>query len=212
VVIPLCFLMLFAWLWRLALTWILFRRISRLDLRLVPSHPDGVGGLDFIKLHSIAFSLVVPAITCLAATVVAHRMLIHGAQFKDFQVQLISLVVLVTALFIGPLSAFSGKLRRCGERAKFQYGTLAGRQLRAVHERWIEGRTNEDDPVLSAPEIGPAADMATLYQLGTGMRMAPIGRFQLVALLVPAALPVLAVLSLEVPLAEILQKVLGLLG
>jgi hypothetical protein len=154
----------------------------------------------------------VPAITCLASATAAHQILSHGAHFKEFQIQLIALVVLVTALFISPLTAFSNHLRRIRERARFEYGTLAGRHLRGLHERWIEGRTIEDDPVLSAPEIGPAADMATLYELGTRMGVAPIGRFQIGVLLVPAALPVVAVLTLEVPIVEILKKILGLLS
>ena len=48
VVRPLFSLLLLVWLWRLILTWILFRRIARFDLSSCP-HPDRVGGLGFLS-------------------------------------------------------------------------------------------------------------------------------------------------------------------
>jgi hypothetical protein len=212
VVRPIFFLMSLAWLWRLAITGILFRKLSRLDLRIVPSHPDAVGGLGFIKLHSTAFSLVVLALSSVACAGVAHQMLVHGGRFEQFQIALITLAVLLAAVFALPLGSFSSKLRRASVRAKFEYGTLTSRYLLGLHERWVEGRPVAQDPIHEAPEIGPAADVATLYGMGTKMRMAPVGKLQAYALLVPAAAPVLAVLALEVPLVDLLVRILGMLG
>src|SRR5262245_29716307 len=107
VVRPLFFLMALAWLWRLIITWILFQRLARLDLRLVPSHPDSVGGLGFIELHSLAFCLVVFAMSSVACAAVAHQMMAHGGHFKQFQAQLIVLVILVLVLVPVPLAAVS---------------------------------------------------------------------------------------------------------
>ena len=212
VVRPMFFLMALVWLWRLAVTGILFRKLSRLDLRLVPSHPDAVGGLGFIRLHSSAFSLVVLALSSVASAGVAHQMLVHGAHFEQFQIALITLAVLLAAVFALPLGSFSSKLRHVSVRAKFQYGNLSSRYLIGLHERWVEGRTIADDPIHEASEIGPAADVSTLYTMGTRMRMAPVGKLQAYALLVPAAAPVVAVLALEVPLVDLLVRILGMLG
>jgi hypothetical protein len=44
---PLVTALMLAWVWRVILLTILFRRFASLDLRLVPSHPDGAGGLGF---------------------------------------------------------------------------------------------------------------------------------------------------------------------
>ena len=73
--------------------------------------------------------------------------------------------------------------------------------------RWIEGLPIEDDPILSAPELGPVADTITLYEAATKMRMIPIGRRSLLAVLLPAALPLLPVLAIEVPIGDLLMKV-----
>src|SRR5262249_10532633 len=130
VVRPLFLFLAMAWIWRLIVSWILLRRIARLDLELVASHPDGVGGIGFVELHSAAFPLVIGAISSVACAQVAHQILSHGAQLKQFEAQLISLVVLLTLLFLAPLTSFSGSLRRVLRRARFQYGTLAARQVR----------------------------------------------------------------------------------
>jgi hypothetical protein len=211
VVHPLFLLMLLAWLWRLALTWILFVRIARLDLQLVPSHPDRVGGLGFVELQPAAFSLVVLALSGLACSAVAEHVVEEHVHVVQFQAPLIALVVLLVVVFLCPLTAFGQRLRRTKMLARFQYGTLAGRHVRGLHRRWVEGLDIGDDPVLSAPEIGPAADVATLYELTARMRPLPIGLLPLIAVLLPAVLPLLPVATLEIPLKDILAKVLGML-
>ena len=95
--------------------------------------------------------------------------------------------------------------------ARFQYGTLAGRHVRGLHRRWVEGLEVEDAAILDAPEIGPAADVATLYDLTTRMRPLPIGLQPILAVVLPAVAPLLPVATLEIPLKEILSKVLGML-
>ena len=211
VVRPLFMLMQLAWLWRLVMTGMLFRGISRLDLRLIPSHPDRVGGLGFIELVPAAFGLVIFSLSSVACSSVARQILVHGAHLEDLKIQLGGLVVLLAVLFLSPLVPFSRSLRRVRLRGWLQYGGLAGRHVGGLHRRWIEGREVEDDAVLSAPEIGPAADVATLYGLAIGMRAIPIGLRSLIGVLLPALAPVLVVATLEVPLTDILFKVIGML-
>ena len=210
VVRPLFLFLTITWLWRLVLSWILLRRIARLDLSLVASHPDGVGGVGFVELHAAGFTLVIGAISSVACATVAHQILNHGAQLAQFKAQLVSLGVLLVALFLAPLTSFSGPLRRVLRRARFQYGTLAARQVRGVHAKWIEGR-DVDDPILDSSELGPTADVATLYQLATRMRVVPIGKIALGAVLVPTLVPILLVATTEMPLTDILVKMLGML-
>jgi len=207
VVRPLFLFLLLVWVWRLMLTWILFRRISRLELQLVPSHPDRVGGLGFLEFHSAAFGLIVLAVSSVFSAAVAHQILNHDATLKQFQIPLLVLLGLIVVLFLLPLTSFQSRLRRANLRARFEYGTLAGRHVRGLHERWVEGKKIEDD-ILSAPEIGPAADVATLYGMGTSMKFAPIGKVQIGTIIVPALLPLIFLIAIEVPITEVLLKLL----
>jgi len=211
VVRPLFLVMLLAWIWRLVLTWILFARIARLDLQLVPSHPDRVGGLGFVQLQPAAFSLVVFTLSGVVCASVAQQIVEQHLPLASFQGPLVALVVLLVVFFLCPLTAFGARLRHTRMRGRFQYGTLAGRHVRGLHMRWVEGKTVEDDAILDAPEIGPAADVATLYELATRMRPLPLSLQPLMAVVLPAVLPLLPVATLEIPLKEILSKVMGML-
>jgi len=211
VVRPLFLLMLLAWIWRLVLTWILFARIARLDLQLVPSHPDRVGGLGFVQLQPAAFSLVVFTLSGVVCASVAEQVVEQHLPLASFQGPLVALVVLLVVFFLCPLTAFGSRLRHTRMRGRFQYGTLAGRHVRGLHMRWVEGKTVEDDAILDAPEIGPAADVATLYELATRMRPLPLSLQPLLAVVIPAVIPLVPVATLEIPLKDILSKVLGML-
>ena len=45
---PVALVLLLGWLWRILLWGLFLFRVSRLDLHLVPAHPDLVGGLQFV--------------------------------------------------------------------------------------------------------------------------------------------------------------------
>jgi hypothetical protein len=211
VVRPIFLFLLCTWLFRLWLTGLLLYRTAKLGVDLVPAHPDRVGGLGFADRLPAAFSLVIFAISSVVSASLAHEILAHGAHLAELRLQMLSFAVLLAVLFLLPLSVFSGALRRMRNRALFDYGTLAGRHVRGLHQRWVLHRPVEDD-VLSAPELGPAADIATLYELATRVRVLPISKLTLVTVLVPALLPMLFVVTLEVPLRDILLKVLGALS
>src|SRR5262245_19408500 len=200
---PIFLFLVLAWLWRLVLTWILFWRLSRTELQLVAPHPDRVGGLGFLQLHTLAFNPVVLAISSVFSVAVAHRILVHGAKIKEYEVHFVLLIIALVVVFLLPLTAFAHRLWRLLMLAQFQYGTLAGRHVRGLDERWVDQRKLEDD-ILSAPEIGPAADVATLYGMGTKVLLMPLGKLQVASLILAAAIPPALVAALQVPFKDVL--------
>src|SRR4029453_7564930 len=152
-----CAFLVFAWPLGLGLTWMLFRRLARLELRLVASHPDRVGGLAFLELHATGFPLVILAMSSVVCAHGAHQILWHDAKFGQFQLLLGSSVGRLPVLFVLPPPAFSHSLWRTHLRGRFEYGGLAGRHVRGVHERWVQHLPVEDEGILAPPEIGPDA-------------------------------------------------------
>lgn len=65
-----------------------------------------------------------------------------------------------------------------------------------------------DDALLGAPEIGPVADTLALHGAVRAMRSVPFDRGALVAIALPAVLPMLVVLAIRIPIKELLLKVL----
>src|SRR5215470_2717494 len=56
---PIFIVLLLGWLWRLILLGVTLKRIAKLDLAIVPTHPDRAGGLGFVEKFPAAFSIVV---------------------------------------------------------------------------------------------------------------------------------------------------------
>jgi hypothetical protein len=208
---PLFVALLLGWIWRLVLFGVLFRRIARLDLQLVPTHADRVGGLGFLESVPIAFSPVVLALSAVLASRWAHDVMYHGVHVQSLRVQMIAFVVVALLVFLSPLLLWLRPLAAAKRQALLDYGALVGEHGRRVRARWILRQPPADDALLGAPEIGPVADTLSLYEAVRTMRPAPIGRTSLLAIALPAALPMLPVLAIEIPIADLLKGLLGAL-
>jgi hypothetical protein len=206
---PLFLGLLLAWSWRLVLVIVLFRRIAALGLRLRPQHPDRAGGLGFVEPVPWGFAFVNLALSSVIASHIAHEILYHGAHVASLKAFFVVTIVLLALVALAPLFAFLGPLMRAKARARIEYGKLAGHHASEVHARWIEGKAVEDEALLTSPELGSSADVEALYTCATGMRSLPLGKSSLLAALIPAALPMLAAASVEVPIKQILLKILG---
>lgn len=202
--------LLYGWLWRLVLATRLLARISRLGLAIVPTHPDRAGGLGFLERLADIFAPVVFAASAVLASRWAHYVLCHGVRAEAYRSAMIAFVVIAVALFTTPLWIHAPALVRAKRRALLQYGALLAHHDRLVHERWVE-RRDVDDPMLSAPELGPTVDIASIYQAVRNTRPAPVGRRSITPLLVAAAVPMLLLLALSVPVGELVAKLLAAL-
>lgn len=205
-------ILLMAWLWRVMLLTTLFRRITRLDLQLVPTHPDGAGGLGFLERFPKAFGPVLFAISSVTSAKWAHDVLYHGTDVHAIQANMIGLAVVLVLIFGSPYLVWIGTLAETRRRALLEYGALVGKHGRLVRQRWIDGEAIDGDALLSAPELGPVADTAALYEAVRSMRTFPLSRHAVAALIVPVAIPMIAVVALQVPLKEILGALLKALA
>ena len=206
---PLFIAVLLGWVWRVILFGVLLKRISKLELSLVPSHPDGNGGLGFLELLPAMFSPLIFALSAMMASHWSHQVLYHDESLAALKVPMAVYAVLVVIIFLGPFFVFSGPLRRAKRVAELQYGALVGQQGRLVRQKWIERLDVKDEAgLLSAPELGPVADNISMFQMVDRMRALPVGKRALISVIVPVAIPLLIVVSLRVPIKDVL---LGLL-
>jgi hypothetical protein len=196
-----------SWLWRVVVMIVAIRSLRSVGLRLLPAHPDRMGGLGVLQGLPLAFGVVAFALSSVVAAGWAHDVLWHGVDARTLAAPMGAALVVLVAVFLGPLLVLGGAMRRARLRARFQYAALLGRHADALHRKWIDGEPVRDD-VLEAPEIGAAADAATLYEAVSRMRTVPVSLAMLAMVAVPAALPMLVVLALQVPLAPLLLAVL----
>ena len=157
--------LLLAWLWRLVLLFMLFKRIAGLELSMVPTHPDRCAGLGFMARIPIMFAPVVLGISSVFASGWAHQVVYHDVTIGSLRVEIIAFVVVVPLIFLSPFVSFLGLMLRTKKQGLLDYGDLIGRHGRLVRERWIDGKQVADAPILDAPELGPIADTAAPYEL-----------------------------------------------
>lgn len=204
---PLMQIFLFGWLWRLVLVTVLLRRIVKLGLETVPTHPDGLAGLGFIESLPLGFLPMAFAMSCVLSGHAAHDVIYHGVHVASLRMQGIALGVVALGLCLAPLMSFLPVLKQTKRKALAEYGDFTAWHERLVHRRWIEGRKEEPNAVLDAPELGPSADVYALFNAVRAMRAFPLSSRSLMSFALPIALPMLAVGAIEIPIAELLGKV-----
>ena len=210
---PLFQLALLAWVWRLGVVGWAFARIARLDLALSPTHPDRAGGLGFLERTTSGLAPLFLAISVPIAGRWGHEVAYHGLDVNTLRAPAVALLLLNLAIAMAPMLAFAPRLRALRRGAIARWGALLAEHGRLVERRWLRGEKIEDDAVLSAPELGPVADINALYEAVRTIRMAPIARSSLIPPLVATAIPLLAVASLQIPIKAIVKKLLtGLIG
>jgi hypothetical protein len=204
VVRPIFTILLLGWLWRIGLLFRLFYQISKLDLALVPAHPDGMGGLGFLQKLPKAFILVTLAMSAVLASRWIHDSVYHQIALDTLKLPLLSFVVLWGLTVLAPLFVFSAKMISTRKRAMREYSALLAEHGRLVHQKWILGQKIGERAILDAPELGPSADIQALYAAVKNMRTVPIGKSCIMPILVPIALPMIIVAATQIPLMKIL--------
>ena len=209
---PVFIWLLLAWLWRLVVCIVLLWRISRLSLHLVPTHPDRAGGLGFLEDIPLIFSPVIFASSAVLASRWGHDVYYHDVDVYSFAIPLGVYVVAMVMLFLGPLILFMPILHRFKLRSLLEYGALVGQHGRLVRRRWISREPVPEAPLLQAAELGPVIDTVSMYDVIAQIRPAPIGKQALLAVVLPAVLPMLPVLAIQIPLKDVLFDLLKMLA
>jgi hypothetical protein len=208
---PVFIWLLLAWVWRLVVCLVLLWRVSRLNLHLVPTHPDRAGGLGFLEDIPLIFSPVIFASSAVLASRWGHDVFYHDVDVYSFAIPLGVYVAAMLILFLGPLVVFAPILRRLKRQGLLEYGTLVGQHGRLVKRRWIYQESIPEAPLLQAAELGPVIDTVSMYEVITQIRPAPISKPALLAIVLPAILPMLPVMAIQIPLKDVLFKLLKML-
>ena len=205
---PIFILLLLGWVWRIALIVLLFYRLSRLELSLVPTHPDRTGGLGFIKKLPAALFLVTLAVSSVIASRWMHEMVYHQQTLAALKLPFAAFLVLWCAVLLSPLLVLAPRLSAMKRQALLQYGALVGAQGRLVHQRWILGQPVAPNELFDAPELGPVVDTSAIYEAVKNIRPLPVDTSTLLMVLVPIFLPMLFVISRQIPIRELMLSLL----
>ena len=204
------FLML-RWYFRLFIWMRFLWQVSRIDLSLVPTHPDRVGGLGFLANTVYAFTPLAVAHGAMLAGMIANRIFYLGAALPDFKIEIAVLVVFLLCVVLGPLLVFAPQLAQAKRTGNREYGTLAERYVREFDAKWLRGGAPADEPFVGSGDIQSLADLGNSFEVVRTMQIAPITRDAILRLAAATLAPIVPLLLTMMPLEELLKKLFGIL-
>jgi hypothetical protein len=205
--VPLFQFLTLRWLWRLFLWAQFLWRMNRLDLKLIPTHPDEAGGLAFVGGSERFFGIVLFGCSIAVAGVAANGVIYDGFTLPHFAPAIAVYVFLAVAIVMAPLLVFSVTLWKTKKLGLYQYGTLATEYTSSFHEKWIVNpRTQE--ALLGTGDIQSLADLGNSFAFVDKMDLVPAGLRTLIHLALACLIPMSPLLLTMMPLGEILKMVL----
>lgn len=207
---PIYLFTFFSFLWRSGVWWWIMLRISMLDLNIRPAHGDDLGGLGFIGGTIRAFSLPALAFSISFAAGCANLVLYENLTLEGLKVFMLSLIVILTFLFIGPMLFFYFPLSRVKRKFVLQYNVLASHQIDIFEKKWLEKR-NENSEYIEDPDFSAVIDLNTTVTRVSQMKLVPIRIQDLYFFLIAIVTPFLPVMALTLSWKEVMQVILRFL-
>jgi hypothetical protein len=209
--LPLFQFLLLRWYFRLFIWTRFLWQVSRIELSLVPTHPDRVGGLGFLAYTVYAFTPLAVAHGALLAGLIANRIFYLGAALPEFKIEIAVLVVFLMCVVLGPLLVFAPQLAQAQRTGNREYGTLAERYVREFDAKWLRGGASSDEPLVGSADIQSLADLANSFEVVKTMKIAPITKDTLVILVAATLAPVVPLTLTMMSLEELVKTLFGIL-
>ena len=205
--VPLFQFLFWRWLWRLFIWYGFLWRLSKLDLQLIPTHPDRAAGLGFVGETQRSFGIIVFAFSVAAAGVVGNETVFAGVPFKSYEFPLAGYVVVVLLVFLGPLLIFMPRLIGAKVKSLHDYSALAVTHNRMFDGKWVQGDNPRDEPVLGTPDITSLANLGCAFEAVKRMRFFPFDPLDALFLALLALIPMAPLLLTVLPLGEMIKLV-----
>jgi len=196
--------------WKLALwSWFLWR-VSRLNLRLIPGHPDHDGGLGPLEGVHERFTPFIAALSILQCASLAESISTQTVVSSAIVYPWMAMVLLVdVALFICPLLVFTDKLWAARTAGSGQYGRFAARYVSEFEAKWTDRALPEGALLLGTPDIQSLADLSSAFRDVKEMRWITAGPRLLTMMALAAIVPFAPLLLFQYPVGELAEKFLS---
>ena len=214
--IPVFQFIMYRWVWRIIIwDWFLWR-ISRLKLKLNPTHPDLSGGLGILNIAQAAFFIIIFAVSAVFASVFAARIAYEGVPISQMEGPALVFVIVSVFVFQAPLLAFSPMLIIAKIQGQLEYGAFASEYTQSFDSKWLRSRRAEGESPLGSSDIQSLADLAHSFEIVQKMHVVPIDIPTAMLLAVSAIVPMLSLIfvakSVTNTMAVFAKLVVKLLG
>jgi hypothetical protein len=209
--LPLFQFLLVRWYFRIFIWARFLWQVSRIELSLIPTHPDRLGGLGFLAATVHAFTLLAIAHGAILAGPIANRIFYLGAGLLEFKVEIAVVLGFVLAIVLAPLLAFAPQLAQMKRTGLREYGTLGERYVREFDAKWLRGGAPADEALVGSADIQSLADLGNSYEVVKTIRLVPVTKEMVIQLAVATLAPISPLALTMMPLEELLKRLLGIL-
>src|SRR5262245_36477927 len=109
--------------------------MSRLDLRLIPTHPDQAAGLGLVGDARRFFWIIVVAFSATAAGVLGNEIVFGGIPLIRYKIAIVGYVLVVLLVFRGPLLILLPQMMWAKIKSIHDYSTFA-----VMHNQMFDGK------------------------------------------------------------------------
>jgi hypothetical protein len=209
--LPVYQFILLRWLFRISVWSRFLWQVSRLNLYLVPTHPDHAGGLGFLAGSAAAFVPFLLSQGVLVSAMIAERILFEGAILMSFKPEVAVFVVFLLLLVLGPLCVFAPLLAKTKRQGLLTYGALASRYVREFDQKWLHPGAAHDEAFIGSGDIQSLADLNNSIEVIRSMQVFPFGRQTVLQLVAVALLPLAPLLLTMISLEDLLKRLVEML-
>ena len=203
--IPILQFLLLRWYVRFFIWYRFLWQVSRLNLHLVPIHPDRCAGLAFLGKSAYAFGPILFAQGAMLAGLVASRVLYRGESLQSFKLEIGGFVAFFVLAVLGPLLMFTPRMAAAKRKGLADYGQVAQGYVDSFEERWVIS-TPPSEEVLGSADIQSLSDLNNSYEIVSGMRPVPFGLVDITRLAAATAAPLAPLLLTIFPLEELIIR------
>ena len=203
--LPVFQFILLRWYMRLVIWFRFLWQVNRIELNLLPTHPDRCAGLSFIGKSSYAYAPVLFAQGTILAGIVADRVLYRGDALQSFRFQIAGFIVFFVVVVLGPLLMFTPRMAQTRRKGLADYGLLAERYVEGFDQKWIHGSAPEAE-LLGTGDIQSLADLGNSYQIVREMRVVPFGLQDISRLAIATAAPLSPLLLTIFSFEELIMR------
>ena len=209
--LPIAQFILLRWYLRSFIWFRFLWQVARIELNLIPTHPDRAGGLAFLGRSVYAFSPVLFAQGAMLAGLVASRVLYRGESLLSFKLQIAGFIAFFVAAIVGPLLMFTPQMDRAKRRGLADYALLAQRYVENFDQKWVRSDRIPADELLGAADIQSLADLGNSFALVRDMRVVPFGLQDVSRLAIATAVPLLPLLLTIFSAEDLLMRIVGVI-
>ena len=206
--IPVLQFILLRWYLRLFIWFRFLWHVSRINLNLIPTHPDRCAGLAFLGKSAYTFGPILFAQGAMLAGLVASRVLYRGESLLSFKLQAGGFVAFFVVAILGPLLMFTPRMARAKRKGLADYGLLAQRYVESFEHKWVLRDPAASEELLGAADIQSLADLGNSYALVRDMRSVPFGLEDITRLAAATAAPLLPLLLTTFSPEELIMRII----